>query len=451
LKSSFFDTKKINIIFDKLFPISRSITGIGYRKSLNILSKYIRFKKLNYPTGKKVFDWVVPEEWVIKDAYIKKINEPNKLSKDKGVVSGEKIIDFKINNLHVVNYSAPVNRTMHLDALNKHLHSIKKYPKIIPYVTSYYKKNFGFCIQHSEREKLKNSNYKVVINSKFINGKVVNGLAKLKGRTNKIILISSYLCHPSMANNELSGPLVLLGLYEKIKKWNNRQYNYHFLINPETIGSICHIHTYKEIYKKDLDSGLVLTCLGGPQNKLSYKKSRIGNSGLDKLFINLSKSKKVFLREFDPTNGSDERQYCSSELNLPVGQVARTIYGQYYQYHTSADNKKFMKISQLVRSIDEIEKILKCYDDLIPLKRFMPYCEIQLGKRNLYPNINSYETKKKSSDNLNDFKEQLKIIQYILSYADGKNNIIDIANVSGIDIFKIKKILNICIEQKIIK
>jgi aminopeptidase-like protein len=223
---------------------------------------------------------------------------------------------------------------MHLDALNKHLHSIKKYPKIIPYVTSYYKKNFGFCIKHSQREKLKNSNYKVVINSKFINGKIVNGLAKLKGRTNKIILISSYLCHPSMANNELSGPLVLLGLYEKIKKWNNRQYNYHFLINPETIGSICHIHTYKEIYKKDLDSGLVLTCLGGPQNKLSYKKSRIGNSGLDKLFINLSKSKKDFLREFDPTNGSDERQYCSSELNLPVGQVARTIYGQYYQYHT---------------------------------------------------------------------------------------------------------------------
>ena len=153
--------KKINIIFDKLFPISRSITGIGYRKSLNILSKYIRFKKLNYPTGKKVFDWVVPKEWVIKDAYIKKINEPNKLSKDKDVVSGEKIIDFKINNLHVVNYSAPVNRTMHLDALNKHLHSIKKYPKIIPYVTSYYKKNFGFCIQHSQREKLKNSNFRL--------------------------------------------------------------------------------------------------------------------------------------------------------------------------------------------------------------------------------------------------------------------------------------------------
>ena len=434
--------KKLNKIFDKLFPICRSITGHGYRRSLNILSKYICLKKLHYPSGKKIFDWVIPKEWIIKDAYIKEIKENG---------AKKKIVDFKKNNLHVLNYSAPVNKVMNLNELNQHLYSLNKYPKVIPYVTSYYKKNFGFCIQHSQRKKLKDSTYKVVIKSKFIDGSIVNGLAELKGRTEKIILITSYLCHPSMANNELSGPLVLLGLYEKIKKWKNRQYNYHFLINPETIGSICHLYTYKSVLKKNLDSGLVLTCLGGNKNKLSYKKSRFGNSGLDKLFINLNANKKVFLREFDPTSGSDERQYCSSELNLPVGQIARTTYGQYYQYHTSADNKKFMKISQLVKSIDEIEKILKCYDDLIPLKRFMPYCEIQLGKRDLYPNINSHENRYKSSDYLNDRRDQLKIMQYILSYADGKNNIIDISNVSGFDIFKIRKVLNICIEQKLIK
>ena len=440
--------KKLNKIFDKLFLIPRSITGSGYRKSLNILSKYIPFKKLNYPSGKKIFDWTVPKEWVIKEAYIEEIKSKKRGQKEHDKI---KIIDFKKNYLHVVNYSRSINRIMSLKKLNQHLYSIKKFPKVIPYVTSYYKKNFGFCMSYSQKKKLKNCNYKVFINSKFIDGSLVNGFTKLKGRTKKIILISSYLCHPNLANNELSGPLVMIGLYERIKKWKNRQYNYHFLINPETIGSICHLSTYKEDLKKNLDSGLVLTCLGGYKNKLSYKKSRIGNSGLDRLFSYLNKNKKVFLREFDPTGGSDERQYCSSELNLPVGQIARTVYGQYNQYHTSADNKKFMKITQCVKSIKEIEKILKLYDSLIPIKRFMPNCEIQLGKRNLYPNINSYDSRKKSSDNMIDDREQLKIMQYILSYADGKNNIVDLANISGFDLFKISKVLNTCIKEKLIK
>jgi len=428
---------KINKIFDELFPICRSITGIGYRKSLNILSRYIKFKKLKYPSGKKIFDWVVPREWVINDAYIK--------------ANGKKIIDFKKNNLHVVNYSMPVNKIMKLKELNKYLHSLKKHPKIIPYVTSYYKRNFGFCIQHEIRKKLKERNYEVVINSKFINGNVINGISELKGKTKKIILISSYLCHPSMANNELSGPLVLLSLYSKIKQWKNRQYNYLFLINPETIGSLCFLSNYQNLLKKNLDSGLVLTCLGGPKKKLSYKKSRIGNSSLDRIFTNLHRDNKVFLRDYDPTEGSDERQYCSSELNLPVGQLARTVYATQYQYHNSADDKKFMKISQVMKSINEIEKILKINDNLFSLKRYMPYGEVQLGKRGLYPNINSYHTKDDSSDRTLKNRKQLKILQYILSYADGKNNIIDISNISGFKIDEIKNVLNICIKKKLIK
>ena len=189
--------KTINNLFNQLFPILRSITGAGYIKSLNILSKYIKFKKLRYPSGKKVFDWTVPKEWIIKDAYVK--------------VDGKKIIDFKKNNLHIVNYSAPVNKTMSLKELNRHLYSLKKRPNIIPYVTSYYKKNFGFCVEHQKRKKLKDKNYQVVIDSKFINGNVVNGISEIKGKTKKTILISSYLCHPSMANNELSGPLTMVG------------------------------------------------------------------------------------------------------------------------------------------------------------------------------------------------------------------------------------------------
>ena len=200
--------KTINNLFNQLFPILRSITGAGYIKSLNILSKYIKFKKLRYPSGKKVFDWTVPKEWIIKDAYVK--------------VDGKKIIDFKKNNLHIVNYSAPVNKTMSLKELNRHLYSLKKRPNIIPYVTSYYKKNFGFCVEHQKRKKLKDKNYQVVIDSKFINGNVVNGISEIKGKTKKTILISSYLCHPSMANNELSGPLTMVGLYDKIKKWKKQ-------------------------------------------------------------------------------------------------------------------------------------------------------------------------------------------------------------------------------------
>ena len=431
------DFKNIDKLFDELFPILRSITGKGYIKSLNILSRYIKIKKLKYPSGKKVFDWTVPKEWVINDAYVK--------------VDGKKIIDIKKNNLHVVNYSSPINKTMRLSQLNKHLYSIKKDPKIIPYVTSYYKKNFGFCIEHQKRQKLKNLDYQVVVDSKFVNGNIVNGISEIKGNTKKTILISTYLCHPSMANNELSGPLTLVGLYNKIKKWKNRQYNYLFLINPETIGSICFLSSHKEFLKKNLDSGLVLTCLGGPKKKLSYKKSRIGTSSLDKIFTNLSNNGRVLLREFTPLSGSDERQYCASELNLPVGQVARTVYGSNNSYHTSGDNKKFMKISQVMKSITEIEKILKINDGLYPLKRYMPYCELQLGKRGLYPNINASETRNFSSDNAVTGRKQLNILLYILSYADGKNNIVDISSKSGFGLDEVQKVLNLCIKNKLIK
>ncbi len=431
--------KKINLnrIFDRLFPICRSIAGEGYNNSLNILREYINFKILKYRSGKKIFDWVVPNEWYIKEAFIKKNNE--------------KIIDFKNNNLHVNSYSTPVNKIISLEQLQQHLFSLKKYPKLIPYVTSYYKKNWGFSIEHEKRKKLKKGNYQVVINSSFKKGFVKNGLAKIEGNSSKTVLLSSYLCHPSMANNELSGPLVMLGLYEKIKKWKKINFSYYFLINPETIGSVCFLSTYKNILKKNLQSGLVLTCLGGPNKKLSYKKSRLGNSSLDRLFMYYSKKNNFLIRDFSPESGSDERQYCSSENNLPVGQIVRTMYGQYYQYHTSGDNKKFMKISQVIKSVNTLEKILKINDNIFPLKRFMPYCELQLGKRNLYPNINSHKYTNYSSDNLIDSRKSLNILLNILSYADGKHDILDIANITKYSLSKIVDILQICLAQKLIK
>ena len=429
--------KNLSEIFDKLFPILRSITGPGYLQSLKILGKYIKLDYVKYKTGKKIFDWTVPFEWHFKEGYIKDLK-------------GRKIIDVKKNNLHILNYSAPINKKISLGELNKHLYSIPNYPDAIPYSTSYFKKNWGFCLSYNQKKKLKDKFYKVRIDTKFKKGNLINGVSTIKGNSNKINLISSYLCHPSMANNELSGPLVLIGLYDKIKKWKNPNYTYKFLINPETIGSLCFIAKEKQNLIKNLNTGLVLTCLGGPKNKLSYKKSRMGQSNLDRLFTYFNSKKNCNLRNFTP-NGSDERQFCSGELNLPVGQISRTIYHQYKEYHTSKDDKKFMNIRQIHKSINQIYNAIKINDNIFPLRRYMPFGEYQLGKRDLYYNVNSYSTRNYSSDNLKDKSKQLFVLKNILSYADGKNDILSISEKTNISLEDLIKSLNLCLKNKLIK
>lgn len=434
MKKNTFNLEKV---FDELFPICRSITGNGYRKSFNIIKKFIPFRKYKYQTGKKVFDWKIPNEWNVRNAYIKNL-------KDK------KIIDFNQNNLHLMSYSKPVNKIMSLSELNKNLHSISAQPKYIPYVTSYYKKNWGFCLSHSQRLKLKNENYRVFIDSSLKKGFVEWGEFLLKKTVNDnsikkdTILITSYLCHPSMANNELSGPLIQILLYLKLKKLKKRKFNYLFVINPETIGSICFIHKNLEYLKKKLISGIVLTCLGGPEKKLSYKLSREGNSLFDKYFTRAAKNKKINIRKFE-TNGSDERQYCSSECNLPVGQLARTVYGKNKEYHTSADNKEFVKLRSFKGTANEIFKFFQDNEKKDFIRRKQPYCEMQLGKRNLYPNINSPNTWEDSSDKILNSHDQLNIINTILSVADGK---IALSDVVFDKKYNYKKIRSIFIKLK---
>ena len=413
---------KLEKTFDQLFPICRSITGNGYRLSFNIIRKFIPYKKHKYPTGKKVFDWTVPSEWNVKDAYIKNLR-------------GKKIIDFKENNLHLMSYSIPIHKKISFKELNKHLHSIPDQPLYIPYVTSYYKKNWGFCLKHAQRINLKKENYKVNIDTSITKGSVEWGeyLLKKTVKDNSIkkdtILITSYLCHPSMANNELSGPLIQILIYLKLKKLKKRKFNYLFVINPETIGSICFIHKNFKYLKENILSGLVLTCLGGTEKKLSYKLSRKGNSVLDKFFLNMAKNKKVRIRKFD-NSGSDERQYCSAECNFPIGQLARTVYGDNKEYHTSADNKKFVKLKKFKKTANEIFSFIKNNERQIFLRRKQPFCELQLGKRNLIPNINSPSTWKDSSDKILNSKQQLEIITEILSSADGQTILanLDVAN-----------------------
>lgn len=436
------NVNEIEKLFDELLPIPRSITGKGYRESIEILRRFIPLCIEKIPSGTKVFDWTVPNEWVMHDGYIL---DPN----------GNKVVDYRINPLSVVNYSIRINKKICLQELKKHLHSIPSNPSWIPYVTSYYKENWGFCIPDDIKSNLPEGDYQVFIDSDHIQGYVEYGFFLLKNNCNtkrnkNTILISSYLCHPNMANNELSGPILLAAIYQKLLLWERREYDYLFVINPETIGSICLLSKMGDHLKNVLTSGLVLTCMGGSNKKITYKLSRDGNSSLDLLFKQLYSEGECDLRSFDPSEGSDERQYCSSEFNLPVGQLAKTKYGSYPQYHTSADNKEFVKLETFPTTLLQVEKILKIHENLSPLKRYEPYCEIQLGKRGLYPNVNSPETWGQGSDNPLDTREQLKCIQYILSYSDERHNLLDIAKLTNINIGKLVEIADLLRKKELI-
>ena len=420
------NTKFYSTLFDKLFPLNRSILGKGYKDSLEIINNYMQLKKINFPSGKKVFDWVIPKEWIIKDSYIKELK-------------GKKVLDIKDNSLHLMSYSTPVNEIVNLKELKKKLNSIKSLPNAIPYTFSYYKKNWGFNISENKKKKIKKKRYKVVINSSFKKGNLVIGEKLLKGSSKKYFLISSYLCHPGMANNELSGPLVLLGLFDKIRKIKNRKLNYLFIINPETIGSIAYLHKYKKFFLSNkIIGGLVLTCLGGPLSGLSFKKSKKDDSQINKFFNNIRNYRKINLREYTPLTGSDERQYCSTGFDLPIGQISKTPYLNYKEYHTSLDNKAFMKIKSIPKTVDEISSYIEVFDKISGCIVKKQNCgEIFLSRHDLYKNKHKSE-----------FTKSLIIL---LAYSDGKTSIMDIANKFKLDLFLLKEIMDILLEKKIAK
>lgn len=404
-------------LFDELFPICRSVAGEGFRSSLAIFQRHMPLEIETVPTGTAVFDWTVPPEWNIRSA---RLTGPD----------GQIIADLAQSTLAVVNYSEPVNRRLSLADLRPHLHSLPAHPDAIPYVTSYYKRTWGFCLSDRALQSLPEGEYHALIDSEFsTEGGVQFGHCVLAGDSANEILLTSYLCHPSLANNELSGPLVLLGLFDRIRRWPRRRFTYRFLLNPETIGSLCFLHRYSGHLREKLVSGIVLTCLGGPSPTLSYKMSRKGNSLTDRTlqYLREKEGRPLEIRPFDPTCGSDERQYCSPGFNLPVGQIVRTAYGQYAEYHTSLDTKEFMGIPNLVRSIDGIEEILQAIEAAGRFVNLKPYGEPQLGPRGLYPNMNSAATRAKSTDVVIDARQFLNRVLTVLSYTDGNNDMMEIA------------------------
>lgn len=428
----------LNEVFDELFPLLRSISGPGIEQSYEVIGRHMPLEIFGVPSGTQVFDWVTPPEWHCRSATL---TGPD----------GEIICDLKVSNLHVINYSESVDKKLSLEDLQSHLHSLPDLPDAVPYVTSYYNRTWGFCLTQQQRDRLKDGVYHAKIDSDFRVGRIPLAHSKLPGKSEREIVLSSYLCHPSLANNELSGPLVLLGLYLRIAKWTDRQHSFRFILNPETIGSLCYLHLHGEELMERMDAGLVLTCLGGP-GKISYKKSRRENSIVDRLAEHwVDRGESIDVRRFTPAGGSDERQYCSPGFNLPMGQFARAIYGDYDGYHNSLDTKEFMTIDALIDSIDELELFVRELDQAGAWINLSPFGEPQLGKRGLYPNINSASTWQTSSDEVFDGRVVLERILSVLSYSDGTNDLVDISRNCGCGVKELLPVVNRLQEEGILE
>ncbi len=391
--------------FDRLWPICRSLTGPGVRETLDILSELVPMERHRVATGTEVFDWTVPQEWSIRNAYIL---TPN----------GEKVADFNVNNLHVWSYSEPVDLELSYAALLPHLRTLPEQPEAIPYVTTYYKRTWGFCLDHNTFERLpKEGTYRVVIESTLEDGHLDYGEVVLQGASDREVLFSTYICHPSMANNELSGPLVQAFLYRLIAGMPNRKYTYRFVFAPETIGIIAYLERIGEHLRAQLDAGYVITCCGD-RGDFTYKQSKNPTSLADRVAVHVLKYSGKSHRVIPfAVGGSDERQYCSPGFNLPVGSLMRTPYQQYAEYHTSLDDKDFISFAHLAETVStyfDFVQVLELNDRYV---NRLPYGEPQLGKRGLYP----------SSVNPDDNREELHNLLHFLSYADGKRDLIEIA------------------------
>ncbi|KHL94056.1 hypothetical protein QW71_20200 [Paenibacillus sp. IHB B 3415] len=425
-------------LFDRLFPICRSITGAGLRETLNILSEYVPLEQFGVKSGTRVFDWVIPQEWVIREAVLKN-------------PFGDTVVNFRDHNLHVLNYSEPIDKVMSLEELQPHLYSIPEKADAIPYVTSYYKKRWGFSIPHNQREQLSEGNYHAYIDSEFIDGELNYAHATLKGKSMKEILISSYVCHPSLANNELSGPITAAFLYQRLNS-KPRRFSYRFVFIPETIGSISYLNKFGDALLENLHAGLVLTCLGG-ENALSYKESRREDSPTDLMWKHLVQYNELegSTREFTPVNGSDERQYCSPGFNLPVGQMSRTVYADYDGYHNSLDTKEFMTIEALQQSVNELEILIEAMEWDGYYLNNTPFGEVKLDKHGLYPDFNAHgKTELFSSNDLNDHRMQLSRILMILNYSDGKHTLMEIAIKCECSIYRLIPIVKVLLNKDII-
>ncbi len=390
----------------QLYPICRSITGAGIRETLAAIQKRIPLTVTQVASGTAVFDWTVPQEWNIRDAYIKD-------------ASGKRVVDFRQHNLHVVSYSVPVRATFSLNELRPHLHALPEHPDWIPYRTYYYKPDWGFCLTHRQLLAFQDGNYEVCIDSSLVDGNLTYGECYIPGRNTDEVLISCHACHPSLANDNLSGVVVATALAEHLLKQDLR-YSYRFLFIPGTIGAITWLARNQERAQL-IRHGLVLAGIGD-RGGFHYKKSRQGDAEIDRAVSHIicHSGEPSEVLEFSPY-GYDERQYCSPGFNLAVGCLMRSVWGTFPEYHTSADDLDFIDPLQLARSLRVCVDILQVLENNCKYQNLHPYCEPQLGKRNLYRSTGGESIGMEINARL-----------WVLNLSDGEHSLLDIAERSGL-------------------
>jgi aminopeptidase-like protein len=409
-----------------LYPIGRSLTGHGNRETLNILKQHIPMEVHEVKSGTQVFDWTIPKEWNINAAYIK----------DSG---GNLVVNLQNSNLHVVGYSIPINKTIPFEELKEHLFTLPKNPSWIPYRTSYYQESWGFCLSHNQLLEMKDSVYEVCIDSSLKDGSLTYGEYYIPGQSSDEILISCNICHPCMADENLSAIAVCTILAKHLSSFSLR-YSYRFIFTPATIGPIAWLALNEDQVFR-IKHGLVLTFLGDSE-PFTYKRTRQGNAEIDQILSHLlKKSEKDYqIIDFFPY-GYDERQFCSPGFNIAMGSLMRSQHGTFPEYHTSADNLDFVQPDSLAESFDLCCAVLHTLENnKVYLNKF-PKCEPQLGKRGLYQGLGS---------NGNQRDKEMAML-WILNLSDGDHTLLDIANRSGIEFDTIRSVAELLSENDLLK
>ena len=432
--------RTIDDYLKRLFPLQRSLTGRGNRETLTILTELLPLTISEYPSGTQVYDWVVPDEWNIHDAWISDSN-------------GTRLVDYKKNNLHVVGYSEPISENMTFEELDPRLHHLPALPDAIPYRTSYYNKDWGFCVTAQQYETLKQKQglFEVVIDSEFLpDGSMSIGELYIEGNRREEYLVSTYICHPSMANDNLSGILTTALLARNIIDSGTPEYSWRFVFVPETIGALAYLKQNEDIVE-NVKGGLVITCCGGP-GRLGYKESYCGDHVVDK-------SVRLAFRDlgiepiyypFAPS-GSDERQYSSPGFRIPVVSICKDKYHDYREYHTSLDDLDFVTGEQISQSLDVYTCLQKILDNNRVYRSNYSKGEPNLGKRGLYPKMgggnNQLGLGKLSGESC---YSDLDAINWLLFLADGENDLVTTAELSNLPFDMVEKIANRLYSHKMI-
>ena len=412
----------------ELWPINRSITGEGVRLTLKKIKLHLPDLEIKaVPSGTEVFDWTIPKEWSAKDAYIV-------------TPSGDKVCDFKSNNLHLLGYSIPFEGRISLKELTEHLYTLPDQPDAIPYITSYYKERWGFCLSQNQLNQLEEGEYYVKVDTKHFDGVLNFGELIIPGKSSQEIFLSTYICHPSMANNELSGPTVVTYLAKWLLELGQLGFTYRIVFIPETIGSITYLSLHHDYMKKNIISGFNVSCVGD-ERAYSYLPSRNGKTLSDNVAKHVLNHTDSNFKSYSwLERGSDERQYCAPGIDLPIASIMRTKYGQYPEYHTSLDDLETVVTPAgldggywaLRRAIEAVEKNKKY--------RVTVFCEPQMGKRGLYPTLSTTK-----------YGEEVKLMMDLISLCDGKRFLLEVAEALNTPIWELYELIETLVSHKLLE